>query len=43
MSCSSLTYTEQQMILIAERESGFPLVVHDQERWSRIEELTQWK
>jgi hypothetical protein len=41
MSCSSLTYTEQQMILIAERESGFPLVIHDQERWSKIEEVAR--
>jgi len=31
----------QRRILIAERESGFPLVIHDQERWFRIEELTQ--
>lgn len=31
----------RQRILIADRESGWPLVVHDQERWSRIEELTQ--
>ena len=30
----------QQRILIADKESGWPLVVHDQERWSRIEELT---
>jgi predicted ABC-type ATPase len=33
----------QRRILIAERESGFPLVIHDQVRWSKIEELTQWK
>jgi predicted ABC-type ATPase len=30
-------------ILIADREAGFPLVIHDLERWSRIEELTAWK
>jgi predicted ABC-type ATPase len=30
-------------ILIAERERGLPLVIHDRERWSRIEELTPWK
>jgi hypothetical protein len=29
------------MILIAERESGFPLVIHDQERWSKIEEVAR--
>jgi predicted ABC-type ATPase len=33
----------QRRLLIAERESGFPLMIHDQERWSRIEELTRWK
>jgi predicted ABC-type ATPase len=33
----------QRRILIAERESGFPLVIRDQKRWSRIEELTPWK
>ena len=33
----------QRRILIAERESGFPLVIHDQKRWSKIEELIQWK
>jgi predicted ABC-type ATPase len=33
----------RQRVLIADRESSFPLVIHDQERWSRIEELTQWK
>jgi predicted ABC-type ATPase len=32
-----------ERILIAERESGCPQMIHDQERWSRIEELTQWK
>jgi predicted ABC-type ATPase len=35
--------SEQERILIADRESGLPLIIHDQERWSRIEELTQWK
>ena len=30
-------------ILIADGEAGLPLVVHDRERWSRIEELTPWK
>jgi predicted ABC-type ATPase len=33
----------QRRILIADRESGRPLVVRDQDRWSRIEELTPWK
>jgi predicted ABC-type ATPase len=33
----------RQRILIADQESGFPLVIHDQRRWSRIEELTPWK
>jgi predicted ABC-type ATPase len=33
----------EQRILIADRESGWPLVVHDRERWSKIEELTPWK
>jgi predicted ABC-type ATPase len=33
----------RRRILIAERESGFPLVIHDRERWTRIEELTPWK
>jgi len=30
-------------VLIAELESGFPLVIHDRELWSKIEELTLWK
>jgi hypothetical protein len=29
--------------LIADQESGCPLVIHDHARWSRIEELTLWK
>lgn len=33
----------QQRVLIADREAGFPLVIHNPERWSRIEELTRWK
>ena len=33
----------QERILIADRDSGRPLVIHDQARWSRIEELTSWK
>ena len=35
--------SQRQRILIADRESGRPLVIHDQARWSRIEELTLWK
>jgi predicted ABC-type ATPase len=35
--------SEQRRILIADRVSGWPLVMHDQARWSRIEELTSWK
>jgi len=33
----------EQRVLIADRESGWPLVVHDPERWSKIEELTPWR
>jgi len=33
----------EQRILIADRESGWPLVIHDEERWSKIEELTPWR
>lgn len=33
----------ERRILIADREAGQPLQVHDRERWSRIEELTPWK
>lgn len=33
---------DQGRILIAEKELG-RLVVHDQQRWSRIEELTSWR
>ncbi|MGD0732569.1 MAG: AAA family ATPase [Terracidiphilus sp.] len=33
----------QRRVLIAEKESGFPLSIKDPERWSRIEELTSWK
>jgi predicted ABC-type ATPase len=33
----------ERRILIAERESGLPLVIHDGQRWSRIEELTPWR
>ena len=33
----------RRRVLIAEREAGLTLVIHDQERWSRIEELTAWK
>jgi predicted ABC-type ATPase len=33
----------RQRILIADRESGFPLVIHDEQRWSKIEERTQWR
>lgn len=35
--------SQRQRILIADRESGGQLVIHDQVRWSRIEELTLWK
>ncbi len=34
---------DKHRVLIAEKESGLPLVIHDLERWSRIEELTPWK
>jgi predicted ABC-type ATPase len=30
-------------VLIAEKESGLPLVIRDREHWSRIKELTPWK
>jgi predicted ABC-type ATPase len=30
-------------VLIADKEAGSPLVIHDRERWARIEELTPWK
>ena len=33
----------ESRFLIAEKESGFPLKILDQERWSRIEGLTSWK
>ncbi len=33
----------QRRVLIADRETGWPLVVRDQDRWSKIEELTPWK
>jgi predicted ABC-type ATPase len=33
----------ESRILIAEKESGFPLRVHDEDRWSRIEEMSLWK
>lgn len=33
----------RRRVLIADQESGSPLVIHDPERWSRIEELTSWK
>jgi predicted ABC-type ATPase len=33
----------ERRILIADREDGLPLTIHDRERWSRIEELTPWK
>lgn len=33
----------ERRVLIADREAGFPLVIHNRERWSRIEELTSWK
>jgi predicted ABC-type ATPase len=33
----------ERRILIADREAGLPLIVHDRERWSRVEELTPWK
>ena len=33
----------KRRVLIAEREFGSPLVIHDQARWSDIEELTPWK
>jgi predicted ABC-type ATPase len=35
--------SHQERILIADRGAGWPLVIHDQARWSRIEELTSWK
>ena len=35
--------SQRQRILIADRKSAWPLVIHDQARWSRIEELTSWK
>jgi predicted ABC-type ATPase len=30
-------------VLIADREAGLQLMIHDSERWARIEELTSWK
>ena len=33
----------EKRILIADRESGWPLVIHEEERWSKIEELTPWR
>jgi predicted ABC-type ATPase len=35
--------SQRHRILIADQESGCPLVIHDHARWSRIEELTLWK
>jgi predicted ABC-type ATPase len=33
----------ERRVLIADREAEGPLMIHDHERWSRIEELTAWK
>jgi predicted ABC-type ATPase len=33
----------QERALVAEKESGFPVRVFDQERWLRMEEISQWK
>jgi predicted ABC-type ATPase len=30
-------------VLIADREAGLQLMIHDSERWFKIEELTSWK
>jgi predicted ABC-type ATPase len=30
-------------VLIAEREVGLPLVIHDPDRWSKMEELAPWR
>ena len=35
--------SDERRVLIADREAGLPLVIHNQERWCRIEELTPWK
>ena len=35
--------SQQQRVLIADKESGSPLVIHNQQHWSSIEELTPWK
>ena len=35
--------SDRSRVLIAEKESGSPLVIRDRERWSRIEELTPWR
>jgi predicted ABC-type ATPase len=33
----------QERALVAEKESGFPVRVFDQERWLRMEAISQWK
>jgi predicted ABC-type ATPase len=33
----------EKRILIADREAGLPLVIHNRDLWSRIEELTPWR
>jgi predicted ABC-type ATPase len=33
----------EQRVLIADREAGMPLLIHDRVLWSRIEELTPWE
>ena len=33
----------KERLLVAGRESGAPVVIHDSERWSRIMEMASWK
>jgi predicted ABC-type ATPase len=33
--------TDRKRVLIAERRGGKPLLVHDSERWARIEEIAR--